>query len=109
MRPEAQAERIESRNRGSRMIRRVTLAAGTVAVGVTGVLAAVTASATRTTHAVAGRVSTVTRTASAIPVVPEPTATVASGAAAAPAASPSAPQSAPSPTSAPPVAVSGGS
>src|SRR5690242_20535305 len=66
------AQRIEARDRGARTVRRVTLAAGTLAVGVTGVLAALTASATRTSHAAARRVATATKSYGSVPAVPAP-------------------------------------
>lgn len=108
---DSQRLRIESRNRGARAVRRITLAAGVLALGVTGVLAAVTASASRTTHAVARRVTTAKAAAATVPAVPEPTATVASGSAPAAAAKQgsAAPQPTPSANSSAPVAVSGGS
>jgi hypothetical protein len=104
---DSQAHRVLERDAATRRLRRVTLFAGTLAAAGTGVLAAVTASATHTRAAV-DRVTTTIVRAKTIPAVPAPAATVSSGSAA-PAAAPSAPQSAPAASSAPPVAVSGGS
>jgi hypothetical protein len=106
MAPDLQAERIRIRDRGGRTLRRVTLAVGALAAGITGILTAVTATASRTPAAVQP-VSSVSSSAATVPAVPEPSATVSSGSAAA--ATPAPPASTPTPSSAPPAAVSGGS
>ena len=111
MGPDFTAERIRTRNRGEELLRRLTLAAGALAAGVTGLLAAVTASGART-HTVVPHLSTSSSSSDAVPAVPEPTATVSAGPGApagAPASAPNAPPSPPTSSSTPPVAVSGGS
>ena len=108
MAPDPQAERIRVRDRGGRTLRRVTLAVGALAAGITGILTAVTATAGRTPTAVQ-RVSSSSSPAATVPAVPEPSATVSSGSGSAAAATPAPQASTPAPSSAPPAAVSGGS
>jgi hypothetical protein len=107
-----QDDRISTRARGGRLLRRATLAAGAFATALTGVLAAVTAAGTRGHHT-ASPAATTTSGAATVPAVPAPTATVASGSAtSAPSAAqsaPTAPSAPPSSSSSAPVAVSGGS
>ena len=105
---DSQAQRVLERDAAARRLRRVTLFAGALAAAGTGVVAAVTASATHTRAAVRS-VTTAAASTKTIPAVPAPTATVSSATVSSGSAAPSAPQSAPVASSAPPVAVSGGS
>jgi hypothetical protein len=106
-----QDDRISSRARGGRRLRRATLAAGAFATALTGVLAAVTAAGTRG-HQTASPAATTTGGAATVPAVPAPTATVASGSASAQStaqSAPAPPTSAPVSSSSAPTVVSGGS
>jgi hypothetical protein len=104
---------IERRNRATRGVRRVTLAAAALATAAAGVIAAVVGNS-GTPQKTNGRIllGGANASRSTIPAVPEPSATVAASAApsSSGSAAPSPPQAAPSPSAASaPVVVSGGS
>jgi len=101
-------EKIRARDQALRRLRRHTLNAGILALGLTGALAAFVGLKTKTSSVAQSTEPAVTHTVSGLPVVPAPTATVSSGTSPQP-ASQSPPQTTPSASSSAPVAVSGGS